>query len=466
MDENLAVALAARDRRRGDRDDAESTRRQIAGDGHHRGRARLGLANDATLADRVAPGLELRLHQRDDVATVAELRERGRQHESKRDEGDVGYDDVHRLFDGHALARVHPLVHHDARVLTQAPIELTLAHIDRMDAFRAALQQDIGEAAGRRADIDRHLSGDVEPESLERASQFVSATRDIARTGVDHELRILCDRGRGTVRAAAIDADGASEDERLRALTARRKLTLHQELVEAYAFCQCADSRAHSRYCAAMPASYVRMAGLSSLLGGVLVLLGIGIAGVVTPNYDATRDVISASQLGPYGFLVTLALAAGGSLTVVLASLLQRTLPPGNAIGPALLVLRGFGALLAAAFLADLGPVRTPGGLLHVIGFVGGSVAFGIGLFFLAGRMHQDENWERFAPYTVATALATLAILGLFVGLGPRYVGDTSAPLSSVGGLIQRFLTVTTWSWHIVIGTSLLLRPEPSPVRS
>jgi hypothetical protein len=101
-----------------------------------------------------------------------------------------------------------------------------------------------------------------------------------------------------------------------------------------------------------------------------------------------------------------------------------------------------------------------------VIGFVGGSVAFGIGLFFLAGRMHQDESWERFAPYTVATALATLAILGLFVGLGPRYVGDTGAPLSSVGGLVQRFLTVTTWSWHIVIGTWLLLRTEPAPVRS
>lgn len=215
-----------------------------------------------------------------------------------------------------------------------------------------------------------------------------------------------------------------------------------------------------------MPASYARLAGLASLLGGVLVLLGIGIAGVVTPNYDATREVISASQLGPYGFLVTLSLAAGGSLTVVFASLLQRTLPPGNAIGPALLVLRGFGALLAAAFLADLGPVRTLGGLLHVIGFVGGSVAFGIGLFFLAGRMHQDESWERLAPYTVATALASLAVLGLFVGLGPRYVGDTGAPLSSVGGLIQRFLTVTTWTWQIVIGAWLLLRPAPSPVES
>ena len=215
-----------------------------------------------------------------------------------------------------------------------------------------------------------------------------------------------------------------------------------------------------------MPASYARMAGLASLLGGVLVLLGIGIAGVATPNYDATRDVISASQLGPYGYLVTLALAAGGSLTVVFASLLQRTLPDGNPIGPTLLVVRGFGTLLAAAVVADVGPVRTASGLLHVVGFVGSSVAFGIGLFFLAGRMVHEVDWERLAPYTLATALASLAILGLFVGLGPRYVGDTSAPLSSLGGLIQRFGTMIAWTWHIVIGTWLLVRPERSSVRS
>jgi hypothetical membrane protein len=215
-----------------------------------------------------------------------------------------------------------------------------------------------------------------------------------------------------------------------------------------------------------MPASYARAAGMASILGATFVLLGVGISGVITPNYDATRDVISAAQLGPYGSLVTLGLAGGGSMTVVFASLLQRTLPAGSAVGPALLVVRGFGTLLAAAFLADLGPVHTAGGLLHVVGFVGGSLAFGIGLFFLAGRMNQEESWERLAPYTVATALASLAVLGLFVGLGPRYVGDTSAPLSSVGGLIQRFLTVTTWVWNVVIGAWLVLRPAPSPVRS
>ena len=215
-----------------------------------------------------------------------------------------------------------------------------------------------------------------------------------------------------------------------------------------------------------MPASYVRAAGMASVLGATFVLLGVGISGIVTPNYDATRDLISAAQLGPYGSLVTLGLTGGGSLTVVFASLLQRTLPPGSPIGPALLVVRGFGTLLTAAFLADVGPVHAVSGFLQVAGFIGGSIAFGIGLFFLAGRMNQDESWQRLAPYTVATALATLAVLGLFVGLGPRYVGDTSAPLSSVGGLIQRFVTVITWAWNMVIGAWLLLRPAPSPVQS
>lgn len=205
---------------------------------------------------------------------------------------------------------------------------------------------------------------------------------------------------------------------------------------------------------------------MASLLGATFVLVGMAVAGVITPSYDAVRDLISASQLGPYGSLVTLGLAGGGSMTVVFASLLQRSLPPGNPTGPALLVVRGFGTLLAAAFLADVGPVRTPSGLLNVVGFVGGSLAFGIGLFFLAGRMRLDEDWRTLAPYTVATALASLAVLGLFVGLGPRYVGDTSAPLSSIGGLIQRLQTLTTWSWQLVMGTWLLFRPASAPAQT
>ena len=466
MNEDLAVALAARDRRGSDGNHAEPARGEIVRYRDHRGRARLRVAHDAALPDRVTASLELRLHQRDHVSGVAKLRQRRRQRKAQRDKRDVGNDDIDRLLDGNAFARVHAFMDHDARILAQTPIELALAHVDGMHPGRAALKEHVGESTGRRADVDSDLSGDVESQGVECAGQLFSATRDVFRTGIDGQLGILGDRSGSAIGTAAIDPHRACQDERLGALAAGGELTLHQELVEAYPFCQRADSRAHSRYCAAMPNSYVRAAGMASLLGATFVLLGIGIAGAITPNYDTTRDVISAAQLGPYGSLVTLGLTGGGSLTVVFASLLQRTLPPGNAIGPALLVVRGFGTLLAAAFLADLGPVRTASGLLHVVGLVGGSLAFGIGLFFLAGRMHQDETWERLAPYTVATALASLGVLGLFVALGPRYVGDTTAPLSSVGGLIQRFLTVTTWTWNLVVGAWLLMRPAPSPVQS
>ena len=54
-----------------------------------------------------------------------------------------------------------------------------------MNADRAALQQHVGEAAGRRTDVDRDLSGDVESERVERARQLVAAARDVLRTRVD-----------------------------------------------------------------------------------------------------------------------------------------------------------------------------------------------------------------------------------------------------------------------------------------
>lgn len=466
MDEDLAVAFAPRDRRRRDRDDTHAALRQIVRDGDNRGRARLGLAHDAALPDGVASRLELRLHESDKITFVAKLLERRGQRQTQRDERDIGHHEIDGLVHRNGVARVHALVHDDTRILPETPVELALPHVDRVNPDGTTLEEDVGEPARRGADVDRDLPRHVEAEGVERAGQLVATSRDVLGSGVDRELRILGD-GRGSaVSSAAIHTHDTGKDERLRALPAGRELALHQELVKPNAFCQRADSRSHSRYCAAMPASFVRAAGVASILGATFVLLGIGISGVVTPNYHATRDLISAAQLGPYGSLVTLGFAGGGALTVVFASLLQRTLPPGSPIGPALLVVRGFGTLLAAALLADIGPTQTASGFLHVAGFVGGTIAFGIGLFFLAGRMNQDESWQRLAPYTVATALASLAVLGLFVGLGPRYVGDSSAPLSSFGGLIQRVVTLITWTWNLVIGGWLLMRPAPSPVQS
>ena len=126
----------------------------------------------------------------------------------------------------------------DARILAEAPIELALPDIDRVDPSRAALQVNVGEPAGRRADIDGDRPGDVEPERIESARQLVAPARDVLRAGIDRNVRILC-HGRGRpVGAATIDPHRARQDEGLRALAARRELALHQQLVKAYPFCQ------------------------------------------------------------------------------------------------------------------------------------------------------------------------------------------------------------------------------------
>ena len=56
------------------------------------------------------------------------------------------------------VARVEVLDDDDARIVAQRPVDLPVADVERDDARRAALQQDVGEAAGGRADVERLAS--------------------------------------------------------------------------------------------------------------------------------------------------------------------------------------------------------------------------------------------------------------------------------------------------------------------
>ena len=92
--------------------------------------------------------------------------QRREKHQAERDERDVRHDEVDRLRKIDTLARVHPFHHHDARILAQLPVELALPDVDRVDPDGAALQQAVGEAAGGRADVERHATGDVEAQLI------------------------------------------------------------------------------------------------------------------------------------------------------------------------------------------------------------------------------------------------------------------------------------------------------------
>ena len=53
------------------------------------------------------------------------------------------------------MARVGVLDHRDARIAAQLPVQLAVADVERDHVARAALQPDVGEAAGRGADVER-----------------------------------------------------------------------------------------------------------------------------------------------------------------------------------------------------------------------------------------------------------------------------------------------------------------------
>ena len=114
------------------------------------------VADDA-VPDALAPGLELRLHERDDrAARRRQARRHGPEDEAQRDERHV--DDRERgVLPDRArveVARVDAVVDHDAPVAGEPVVELPPPDVDGVDARGAAPDEDVREATGRRPDVD------------------------------------------------------------------------------------------------------------------------------------------------------------------------------------------------------------------------------------------------------------------------------------------------------------------------
>ena len=167
----------------------------------------------------------------------------------KRDEGEVRHHEVNGLGQVEALTGVDALHDAHALVVAELPVQLTLPHVDRVDARRAALQDAVGEAAGGRADVEHDHPRHVDAEVVERTLELLAAAGHEARPGFDRDDRVLRHRGRGAVGAVAGDAHRAGEDQRLGALAARCELTLDQQLIETYAACHHAAILAYFAYC-------------------------------------------------------------------------------------------------------------------------------------------------------------------------------------------------------------------------
>src|SRR2546421_7751204 len=236
MQEELAVAFRPAQRRGRHVEDVPATQHRVTRQALDHGAMLYGIAHDTALADVLAAGLELRLDERDHFAARGEHVENRRQHLLQRYEGHVDHGQRGLVAEQPRVerARFRVLHHDDTRILAQLVVELAAADIHRVDDAGAALQQAVGEAAGRRADVHTDAALEVRAEVLERMRELLTATADVGRPALELHLRLSGHQGAGFVGALPVHQDVAGHDRAQRLLAAVQHSLLHQEAIQPH----------------------------------------------------------------------------------------------------------------------------------------------------------------------------------------------------------------------------------------
>src|SRR5215813_6286758 len=215
VQEKLAVALRAAERRCRDSEDVPTAQHRVASETGHDLSMERRLAHHAPFADQVLTHFELRLDQRHRLAARREDVENGRKHLLQRDERDV-HDGKGRLVTEDPRvegARVRLLHDDDPRVAPQAGVQLPGAHIDGIHARGPALEETIGETAGGRANVEADLADDVDVEVIKGVGQLLTGATDKGRSPSQLHLGLGRDQGAGFVDSLPVHEYIAGHDQ-------------------------------------------------------------------------------------------------------------------------------------------------------------------------------------------------------------------------------------------------------------
>ena len=132
------------------------------------------------------------------------------------------------------VSRVYALDHKDARVGAQPPVELVVPDVERDHARGAVLQQDVGEAAGGRADVERRDALDAHLKCFERMRELDAAAADPRMIGLAHvDVGGLVDERAGLRHAHAVDVDVARQQHGPRSFSRLRESAGDEQLIES-----------------------------------------------------------------------------------------------------------------------------------------------------------------------------------------------------------------------------------------
>src|SRR5581483_11473079 len=192
VEDELMVSLRAGETRVYDPPRLRPRREQRLGDGMDDATAHLGIAHDALRRVR-ASGLELRLHQHERLPAGSGERKRRWKHERDRDERDVARDELRCERQLRERSCIHALEHGHAFVVADLRVELPVADVERDHAPGSTLQQHVGEASCRGAEVERVEPAHVDAEGVERVRELVPGAGDVRRRRLDLERGTLVD---------------------------------------------------------------------------------------------------------------------------------------------------------------------------------------------------------------------------------------------------------------------------------
>ena len=161
-----------------------------------------------------------------------------RHHLGQRNEGQIGDHQVAGFADDRTVerSRVDPLVDDHPRVGAQPLVEQAVADVDRVHPRRAALEEAVGEAAGRGADIEADETRGIDGEGLQGRRQLVPAAGDVrlACPHIDGCLRPH--RGTRLVGALPVDRHPPGHDRPASLVGTREMAPFDQKFVQPSRF--------------------------------------------------------------------------------------------------------------------------------------------------------------------------------------------------------------------------------------
>src|SRR5437867_6284498 len=177
VEEELAVTLRTPERRGGDAEHVPAAQHRVSGEAGDRLAVERRVPDDSALAHGLAPHLELRLHQRDDLAARREHAEHRGQDLLQRNKCDVDDRERRLLAEDPRVERPRIGLFHDhhAGVLAQLGVELAHADVHSVHAGGAALEQAVGETTGRGAHVEADAASDFQLEGVERVGELLAA---------------------------------------------------------------------------------------------------------------------------------------------------------------------------------------------------------------------------------------------------------------------------------------------------